>query len=515
VADRGPNARSHARVSLRSRLALLFVASAVVVIAVATVSTVSVVNLLHTRQTLLGHVDPANLEADQLLVAYLNQETGVRGYILSADEALLDPYVQGLAQERQTSTSLDRLLSSQPRLLTSLQRAERQGALWQKQFATPAVAATRAGNPAYTSNAALLGGKALFDAVRLRFDTVDADFVTSRSALGASLNSATVTLVASLIALLVLLVAIGVVVSRALRVWVTAPLVQLGHDAGQVTSGQLDHRIEPTGPPELQQLGTDVEAMRTRIVEELQTADVARRLLAERNDDLTRSNAELEQFAYVASHDLQEPLRKVASFTQLLQQRYGSQLDDRADQYIDFAVDGAKRMQLLINDLLAFSRVGRTTDQFRPVDLQESVDAALSNLATLLDETGATVQIGTLPTLVGDPGLLVALWQNLVANAIKFRSEEVPAVTIDAAPRADEWLFSVSDNGIGIEPRFAEKVFVIFQRLHSREEYEGTGIGLSLCKKIVEFHGGRIWLDTDFGPGARLCFTLPATQEEA
>jgi hypothetical protein len=491
------------------------VVSAVVVIAVATVSTVSVVNLLHTRHALLNQVDPANLEADQLLVSYLNQETGVRGYILSDDQTLLDPYLQGLAQQHQTSLSLHRLLANQPQLLAAVKLAEQQATTWQKQFAMPAIAATRAHNPSYTSNAALLRGKALFDAVRTRFDAVDRDFAASRSALGASLNSATATMVASLIALLVLLVVIVVVVSRALRVWVTAPLLRLGNDAGQVTAGNLDHRIEPTGPPELQRLGSDVEAMRNRIVEEFQAVAIARASLAERNDDLTRSNAELEQFAYVASHDLQEPLRKVASFTQLLQQRYGGQLDEKADQYIEFAVDGAKRMQLLINDLLAFSRVGRSAERFRPVDLRSCVDAALGNLATLLNETGATVDVGPLPTLLGDPGLLTALWQNLVANAIKFRSEEVPAVTIAAEPKTDEWLFSVSDNGIGIEPRFADKVFVIFQRLHSREEYEGTGIGLALCKKIVEFHGGRIWLDGGYEPGARLWFTLPAVQGDA
>jgi signal transduction histidine kinase len=514
VSDRAPNAGSLASVSLRSRLVLLFVISAVVIVAVATVSAVSVVNLLHARHVLLNEVDPANLEADQLLVAYLNQETGVRGYILSDNQTLLRPYVQGLGQEHQTSLSLHRLLANQPKLLASVEAAEKRAALWQERFAKPAIAATRAGNPSYTSDAALLRSKALFDAVRSRFDTVDREFATSRSALGTSLNSATAAVVASLIVTLVLLVITGVVVSRALRVWVTAPLVRLGDDASEVTAGHLEHRIDPTGPPELWRLGADVEAMRNRIVEELQAADVARASLAERNDDLTRSNAELEQFAYVASHDLQEPLRKVASFTQLLKQRYGDQLDEKADQYIDFAVDGAKRMQLLINDLLAFSRVDRSADRFQLVALRSCVDSALENLATLLDETGARVEVGVLPTVYGDPGLLSALWQNLLGNAIKFRSEAAPVVAIEAAPRTGEWVFSVSDNGLGIEPRFADKIFVIFQRLQSREEYEGTGIGLALSKKIVEFHGGLIWLDTDYRPGARICFTLPVVEGE-
>jgi signal transduction histidine kinase len=512
MAEPGPDSQP-ATISLRSRLALFFVVSAVVVIAVASVSSVSWVNLLQARRVLLSQVDPANLEADQLLVAYLNQETGVRGFILSDDQTLLEPYVQGLTQEHQTAASLRRLLADQPQLLASVKLAEQQATVWQRQFAIPALTATRAHNPSFTSNAALLRSKALFDAVRTRFDAVARKFGAARSSSGASLNSATTFLIASLVAALVLLVVIGVAVNRALRVWVTAPLLRLGDDASQVSAGLLDHRIDPSGPPELQRLGADVEAMRSRIVEELQAADTARASLAERNEELTRSNAELEQFAYVASHDLQEPLRKVASFTQLLQQRYGDQLDERADQYIEFAVDGAKRMQLLINDLLAFSRVGRSSERLRPVELRSCVDAALTNLSALLDETGATIEIGGLPIVRGDPGLLTALWQNLVSNAVKFRSEEAPVVTIETVPGDDEWTFAVTDNGIGIEPRFADKVFVIFQRLHSREQYEGTGIGLALCKKIVEFHGGRIWIDLEHRPGAKILFTLRGVEE--
>ncbi len=515
MADAGRDASRFASFSLRSRLALLLVVSVTIVIALAAVSTVAVVNLLHSRQILITQVDPANLQTDQLLVAYLNQETGVRGFILSDDPTLLDPYVQGLTQERQISSRLDLLLANQPQLRRSVELAERQASRWQQEFARPAIATTRAHDTSSTSKAELLRGKALFDAVRTRFNAVGRRFAAARSASGANLDSATTALVVSLLVALLLLVLIGVVVTRALQAWVTAPLLRLGDDTGEVTLGHLDHRIEPTGPPEMQRLGTDVEAMRKRIVEELREADDARASLAERNADLTRSNAELEQFAYVASHDLQEPLRKVASFTQLLQQRYGDQLDERADQYIDFAVDGAKRMQLLINDLLAFSRVGRTTEPLRPIDLRSSVDTALENLATLIDETRATVVVGELPTLPGDPGLLSVLWQNLVGNGIKFRSEEAPVVTIEAAQNTGEWVFAVSDNGIGIEPRFANKVFVIFQRLHSREEFEGTGIGLALCKKIVEFHGGRIWLDVDHSPGAKICFTLPATERIA
>jgi light-regulated signal transduction histidine kinase (bacteriophytochrome) len=231
--------------------------------------------------------------------------------------------------------------------------------------------------------------------------------------------------------------------------------------------------------------------------------------------ELRRSNAELEQFAYVASHDLQEPLRKVAAFCQLLEKRYADKLDDRGMQYIEFAVDGAKRMQVLINDLLTFSRAGRVNVARSDVDLDATLDTALGNLATAVEESGADVDRSAgLPRVIGDPTLLAMLWQNLLGNALKFRRDDgAPRIVIDCQPGiADhdgEWLLSVSDNGIGIQEEFVDKVFVIFQRLHGRDAYTGTGIGLALCKKIVELHGGTIWIDTSYAGGTRFYFTLP------
>ena len=292
---------------------------------------------------------------------------------------------------------------------------------------------------------------------------------------------------------LLLLVLAGLEAWRALRVWVTAPLLDLGSDAREVASGELSHVIAPIGPPELQQLAADIEAMRQRIVGELEQIVAARADLDARNTDLARSNVELEQFAYVASHDLQERCA-------------------RADQYIDFAVDGAKRMQVLINDLLTFSRVGRNTTDFVDVDLASCLQSALSNLSSAIAEEGATVNVAVLPVVRGDEALLISLWQNLFGNSLKFRGADQPVVAVEATRVETEWVCSVTDNGIGIEPRFAERIFVIFQRLHGRDTYEGTGIGLALCKKIVEFHGGRIWLDTDHEPGTRLYFSLPATE---
>jgi PAS domain S-box-containing protein len=232
-----------------------------------------------------------------------------------------------------------------------------------------------------------------------------------------------------------------------------------------------------------------------------------------RGDELARSNRELEQFAYVASHDLQEPLRMVASYTQLLARRYQGRLDEQADKYIHFAVDGAQRMQALINDLLALSRVGTLGKPFQPVDLQAVLGRVLQWLQPALAESGGAVTHDALPSLMGDPGQLEQLLQNLVANALKFRRPDVPPrVHVSAERRAGadgaEWLFGVRDNGIGIDMQFAEQIFVVFQRLHTRAEYPGTGVGLAIAKKIVERHGGRIWVESVIGEGTTFLFTL-------
>jgi two-component system, sensor histidine kinase and response regulator len=231
-------------------------------------------------------------------------------------------------------------------------------------------------------------------------------------------------------------------------------------------------------------------------------------------EELARSNQDLEQFAYVASHDLQEPLRMVATYTQLLAERYRGRLDDNADKYIHYAVDGALRMQALVQDLLTFSRIGRQGTDLQSTDCNVVVETAVKNLRTVVDESKARVTHDSLPTVIADGSQLLQVFQNLIGNALKFRGPDPPAIHVGASKKGREWVFSVADNGIGIAPEFAEQIFVIFKRLHTRAEYPGSGIGLSICKKIIERQGGRIWVESRAGQGSTFKFTLPATMRE-
>jgi signal transduction histidine kinase len=481
-----------------------------VLVAAIVVAAVALNNLANDRNQLVNTLDPAAFHGSQLYAAMLDQETGLRGYLLSGQPPFLTPYAIGHAQQHQQAAALQPLLTSLPAARRDLTAALHLVESWRANYAGPAIRQVAAtGKPMPGGNIAT--GKADFDAIRAPMGSFQAYLSAQRrqavSRLRASADVLDVTGIVSAIALIGVFIALGL----ALRAAAIRPLTRLASDARQVASGDFDHEVDPSGPREVHTLAVDMNRMRQRILRELSAVRAANNALEARALDLERSNTELEQFAYVASHDLQEPLRKVASFCQLLQRRYIGQLDARADQYIDFAVDGAKRMQALIDDLLAFSRVGRAERTLTLVSCAKAISQARVNLTGEIRKSGAVIESTDLPSVKAEFTLLTSLFQNLISNAIKFRGDRPPAVRISATRRDDDWLFSVADNGIGIEPEFADRVFVIFQRLHDRTQYAGTGIGLSMCRKIVEHYGGRIWLDTEYHGGAKFDFTLPVT----
>lgn len=491
---------------------------AVMVLTTAGVGAALLSNTTAAGDRIVDGIAPAQRDALRLEAALLDQETGIRGYLLARDPALLEPYERGRANESGASQRLATLLDDEDAAQADLKAVEDAARAWRDEFATPAVASVQAGGAAPS----VQEGKDRFDEVRrrieaqqTRLDQVQAD---ARETFGEARSERDRIFLAVVAAFLLTALCLAVL----LHVGVVRPLGAVRAASRRVADGKFDEEIPERGPADLRSLAAAVEAMRRRTVDELEAsrrnAEELKRTAADLDAqavELRRSNAELEQFAYVASHDLQEPLRKVASFCQLLEKRYGDRLDERGAQYIGFAVDGAKRMQVLINDLLTFSRVGRVQDARENVALDGTLDRALRNLAAAVEESGAeVVRPEGLPEVEGDPTLLTMLWQNLVANAVKFRAPgRTPRVEIELlsgdGSEPGFHTFGVTDNGIGIAPEFAEKVFVIFQRLHGREAYGGTGIGLSLCKKIVEHSGGRIWIDTDRAEGTRMLFTLP------
>jgi signal transduction histidine kinase len=389
---------------------------------------------------------------------------------------------------------------------------------WRETFVDPGVVELRSGGD--IDEPTLRAGNARFDQIRSAVEDYRSDILRHRRDSVAELERNSILLFAVIGLGVLVLILTAASAWLALRRWVTGPLERLGREVDLVEQGDLSHEIEmPDAPAEIRVLAEQVDRMRLRVVEEYaaavtaQSAAVEAQLLVEEQaEDLRRSNAELEQFAYVASHDLQEPLRKVASFCQLLERRYKGQLDERGEQYIEFAVDGAKRMQQLINDLLAFSRVGRVTADFVPVDLSEALRQALAQLDLVISESDAEVTSDPLPTVLGESTLLVQLFQNLLGNGVKFAGDAKPRIHIGVHRAGEVWEFCCADKGIGIEPQYEDKIFVIFQRLHGRDVYGGTGIGLAMCKKIVEYHGGRMWLDTTVTEGATFRWTLPVDE---
>ena len=294
---------------------------------------------------------------------------------------------------------------------------------------------------------------------------------------------------------------------------VIRPIEELRTEALRIGQGNWGHRIKVMRADEVGQLAGAFNAMAAELQESYQELE---HRVAERTQELARSNAELAQFASVASHDLQEPLRMVTTYLQLLQRRYSDRLDGDAEEFIGFAIDGATRMKTLIKALLEYSRVGARSQPFAPVNCAAVLSLTLSNLEVAIQESAAIITHDPMPTVMGDQTQMIQLLQNLIGNAIKFRGERQPMVHVAAQRRAgsshgeaDSWLLSVRDNGIGIDPQYSERIFQIFQRLHSRNEYPGAGIGLAVCRRIVERHGGQIWVEPTPDQGSTIYFTLP------
>jgi PAS domain S-box-containing protein len=282
--------------------------------------------------------------------------------------------------------------------------------------------------------------------------------------------------------------------------------LEIRHKSGKITPVLYNASVYKDESDEI--IGVFAAA---RDITELKKSEESLKLKIE---ELARSNAELEQFAYISSHDLQEPLRMISSYLQLLQRRYQGQIDEKADKYIYFAVDGAARMQTLINDLLEFSRVATRAEEPKPTNSEFVLNQTLSNLELYIKQNNASVTHDLLPEVMADSSQLGQVFQNLIANGIKFHGEKAPEIHISAERKANEWLFSVKDNGIGIDPQYSEKIFEVFKRLHKKEEYPGTGIGLAICKKIIERHGGHIWVKSELGKGSTFYFTLPINIDE-
>ncbi len=469
---------------------------------------VAMATLDRHRTTLVDRLDPAALAASRLDAGLLDQETGIRGYALAGQPAFLEPFAEGRAEETQQTAALRGLLASDEsrRDLDAVGAATAQ---WHASYADPVTAAVAARAPLPDAQT----GKVAFDRVRAASDTLTGRLSAERAAARSAVDAAadTVRLVGLLVAVLL---AVGLAaLLRWLRRVVVRPTERLAAEVREVARGDVARHVTVRGPREISALARDVEAMRRALVSEMATIEAARVELEETGRELERSNSDLEQFAYVASHDLQEPLRKVTSFCQLLQRRYGGELDERADQYIEFAVDGAKRMQVLINDLLAFSRVGRTDGRAEVLDAGEILDRAAENLGGALEESGGAITHDPLPHVRAEPALLATVFQNLLGNALKFRGEDPPRVHVAATRDGDRWLLRFTDNGLGIEHEYADRIFTIFQRLHARSTYPGTGIGLAMCRKIVEHHGGSIWLEDTPGPGSTFVVALPVVAD--
>jgi signal transduction histidine kinase len=526
-----PDEHRFTGVSMRRRLARLLGAVAAMLIIALAVAVLALVQSRSLDARADGPYYRALVDGERASLALGDAEASLRAYRATCDDAALEPWTRAVGSSGRIMFLADverRELASDAEVALAHEEAVRRTDAWFKEYAEPVVAAVEAAPAGQMAcRMELIGtapasaeGEALYDSARVAVVQYLAELGAQRDEIVETRAVWEQLLLGAVVALVLVVVLMGTMMWLALETWVIRPLTTLTAGVRVVSSGVLGREIRPVGAGEVALLAMHVETMRRELVHQVeeirlshQEVENAHGLLSEQARELERSNRDLEQFAYVASHDLQEPLRKVASFTQLLQKRYGGSLDDRADQYIEFAVDGAKRMQRLIQDLLSFSRVGRTGVPREDVELEAVLAGALSELSERVVETQAEIVHDPMPVVHGERALLQQLFVNLVGNSLKFRDPgRAPKVRIEVRSMRAHWEISVVDNGIGIDAQYAERVFIIFQRLHPRDEYAGTGIGLSLVKRIVEYHKGRIWIEPAAGGGTIVRFTLARRQ---
>ncbi|MEV0896486.1 CHASE3 domain-containing protein [Actinoplanes sp. NPDC049802] len=505
--------------TLRARIVALCGSAGLLLGALGVIAAITATANNRQVDDILDRASPMRAAGETLNTALVDQETGVRGYAITGQDHNLKPYRDGLEQEKLQVARIEGYLEPEDGdIRAALEQVKARAATWRVAVAEPLVRTVQTEGPEAAQQRVEASDTREFDEVRQAVQLMQDHIQELRIRSANAARDSSQAMVAIEIAAAVIILLTGVFLLLLLDRLVSRPILDLAGQVREIAAGDYDRQIVSRySSPDLTALAEDIDRMRRQIASELSEVRVARQQvewinqqLQSQTEELTRSNRDLEQFAYVASHDLQEPLRKVASFCQLLQRRYAGQMDERADQYITFAVDGAQRMQLLINDLLAFSRIGRLTTGFTDVDLNKVLAEVKSQLETRAGE-GAEISWTGLPTVEGEEPLITTLFVNLIGNSLKFRRPDVPPVVrVTAALQDREWHINVRDNGIGIEAEFADKVFVIFQRLHARDAYDGTGIGLAIVKKIVEYHGGRVWLDVDVPEGASINFTLPA-----
>jgi signal transduction histidine kinase len=496
--------------SLSRRISALSALVAFVLAAIAITAIVAAAGNRTDVHRVTDRIDPARANSERMLAALYRQQSAIRTYALTGLNTDLQPYQDALTDERTTVAATRRLLAGETALLGYVDKVTAATDAYRKGVVDVLIARIQAGGAGAQNATPTDLSRALFRTATDTIATLSSELTKTRDGARHQADQTSSLLIELLIAAAIIVVVAGIGLALLLRRLVTRPVTDLAAEVRRVAAGDYEYTISSSGPPEVRALALDVNGMREQIAHDLAEVQLARAQIEQQAEELTRSNRDLEQFAYVASHDLQEPLRKVASFCQLLQRRYAGRLDERADQYIGFAVDGAQRMQRLINDLLAFSRIGRLTSGFHEINLNDVVVDAAAQFDGLREQTGAEITFEELPVVLGEDPLLGALFGNLIGNAIKFRHpDRPPIVHIGVRQVGDEYEFTVEDNGIGIEPEFADKVFVIFQRLHAKETYPGTGIGLAIAKKIVEYHGGRIWIDSEHSDGTLFRFTLP------